>query len=278
MNKKLTRILSGTLSLVFVGQVMIYGDGAAQGVLHADTIASAAEAIEEAKNADQLAAEFDEATAGLGNVEYFTSPESDEAGISALSEEDEDTTAFAETWDYTAKSFIHQLDVQTEGSLTITGKVCKGVVSGHAASDDTPIYVKIFDGDWNEVASVEVEDGGSYTVTANNSGEVRHVKFECDGYLPFYLKDFGSGAFQVGTGGSTDTVTLTPGDTTWNEEHENQWSDDVINASDSAYVQSCLGAYRGDSNFNPSMDADGDGTISQADLDAFCAFYESLCS
>lgn len=49
MNKKLTRILSGTLSLVFVGQVMIYGDGAAQGVLHADTIASAAEAIEEAK-------------------------------------------------------------------------------------------------------------------------------------------------------------------------------------------------------------------------------------
>ena len=47
MNKKLTRILSGTLSLVFVGQVMIYGDGAAQGVLHADTIASAAEAIEE---------------------------------------------------------------------------------------------------------------------------------------------------------------------------------------------------------------------------------------
>lgn len=50
----------------------------------------------------------------------------------------------------------------------------------------------------------------------------------------------------------------------------------MINASDSAYVQSCLGAYRGDSNFNPSMDADGDGTISQADLDAFCAFYENL--
>ena len=123
MNKKLTRILSGALSLVFVGQVMIYGDGAAQGVLHASSIASAAEAIEEAKNADQLAAEFDEATAGLGDVEYFASPESDEAGISALSEEDEDTTAFAETWDYTAKSFIHQLDVQTEGSLTITGKV-----------------------------------------------------------------------------------------------------------------------------------------------------------
>ena len=114
------------------------------------------------------------------------------------------------------------------------------------------------------------------SVTADNSGDVRHVKFECDGYLPFYLKDFGSGAFQVGTGGSTDTVTLTPGDTTWNEEHENQWSDDVINASDSAYVESCLGAYRGDSNFNPSMDADGDGSISQADLDAFCAFYEDL--
>ena len=32
MSKKLQRILSGTLAALFVGQVMIYGDGASQGI------------------------------------------------------------------------------------------------------------------------------------------------------------------------------------------------------------------------------------------------------
>ena len=54
MNKKLTRTLAGVMSLMFMGQIMIFGDGSAQGLLHADTIASAAEAIEGAKNKDQL--------------------------------------------------------------------------------------------------------------------------------------------------------------------------------------------------------------------------------
>lgn len=51
---------------MFVGQIMIYGDGASQGILHADTIASAAEAIEEAQNEDQLAEESEELTDDLG--------------------------------------------------------------------------------------------------------------------------------------------------------------------------------------------------------------------
>ena len=38
MNKKLTRTLAGVMSLMFMGQVMIFGDGSAQGLLHADTI------------------------------------------------------------------------------------------------------------------------------------------------------------------------------------------------------------------------------------------------
>ena len=46
MKKKLTRTLAGAMSLMFMGQIMIFGDGSAQGLLHADTIASAAEAIE----------------------------------------------------------------------------------------------------------------------------------------------------------------------------------------------------------------------------------------
>ena len=41
MTKKLTRTIAGVMSLMFVGQIMVFGDGASQGILHADTIASA---------------------------------------------------------------------------------------------------------------------------------------------------------------------------------------------------------------------------------------------
>lgn len=285
MTKKLTRTLAGVMSLMFVGQIMVFGDGASQGILHADTIASAAEAIEGAKNKDQLAKEFEEATKGLGEVDYFELPESVEQNIMTYSSrteaqvEAETESASDFTWDFTAKSYIQYLKeatgVQDTSALTITGKVQKGTVNGHAASDNTPIYVRIFDGDWNEIESWEVSEGEEYTATVTGSG-VHHVKFECDGYLPFYLKDFGTGSFQIGSGDSLDTVTLVPGDTIWNEDNANQWSDDVINSSDLAYVQSCYGAYRGDPGFNPSMDHDGDGIVGDADWDYFYRLYEEL--
>ncbi len=267
MNKKIKQTLAGALSLMFVGQVMIYGDGASQGLLHADTIASAAEAIEGRKNADQLAKEFEEATKGLGEVEYFGSPENEINLVrNDIDSEESD-----------ANIMLLNENNKTEyaAELTVTGYVKKGIVSGHSALDNTPIYVRIFNGNWEEIASQEIENGGSYTVTADPS-EVYHVKFECDGYLPFYLKDFGTGAYQIGSGESLDTVTLVPGDTTYNEDNDNQWSDDVLNASDATYVESCLGAYRGDSNFNPHMDADGDGLISDAENHDFLQFYNDL--
>ena len=285
MNKKLTRTIAGVMSLMFVGQIMVFGDGASQGILHADTIASAAEAIEGARNKDQLAKDFEEATKGLGEVDYFELPESVEQNIMTYSSrteaqvEAETESASDFTWDFTAKSYIQYLKeatgVQDTSALTITGKVQKGTVNGHAASDNTPIYVRIFDGDWNEIESWEVSEGEEYTATVTGSG-VHHVKFECDGYLPFYLKDFGTGSFQIGSGDSLDTVTLVPGDTIWNEDNANQWSDDVINSSDLAYVQSCYGAYRGDPGFNPSMDHDGDGIVGDADWDYFYRLYEEL--
>lgn len=253
MNKRIRKLLSGVLAVMFVGQVMIYGDGSSQGIAHAETIAGIKESLQLSENADELAQDFESAVDGLGEVDYFGSPE---AVIAAYSAELSDEVSFAT-------------------GLTITGKVQKGVVSGHAASDDTHIFVRIFNGDWAEIASKEISDGDSFSVSASGS-DVYHVKFECDGYLPFYLKDFGTGKYQVGSGNSWDTVTLVPGDTTWNEDNANQWSDDVINSADAAYVQSCLGATRGDSDFNPSMDTDGDNVISQADLDAFCDFYENL--
>ena len=278
MNKKLTRTLAGAMSLMFMGQVMIFGDGSAQGLLHADTIASAAEAIEEAKNKDQLAKEFEEATKDLGKVDFFdvtedknetaNNEEIAEDDISVQSESDEavqnHAAAIATASDGNAPA----------GELTVTGIVKQGVING--IQDKTPIYVRIFDENWNELEYQELQSGDSYTVTASSGSGVYHVKYESDGYLPFYLKDFGTGTYTVGSGDSRNAVTLVPGDTTWNEEHDNEWSDDVINGKDLAYVQSCLGAYRGDSDFNPSMDADGDNIISPADLKAFCDFYDHL--
>ena len=280
MNKKLTRILAGVLSLMFMGQVMVFGDGSAQGLLHADTIASAAEAIEGAKNKDQLAKEFEEATKDLGKVDFFDVPEAVNQNVMAYNSTEVQTEAASDfTWDGTAKSYIQYLKElsgsQDAATLTVTGKVQKGTVDGYATSDNTPIYVRIFNGNWEEIAYQEISDGGEYTVTAGGS-DAYHVKFECDGYLPFYLKDFGTGAYQIGSGKSWDTVTLVPGDTTWNEENDNQWSDDVLNSSDVSYVESCRNAYRGDPGFNPSMDHDEDGMVSDADWDYFYRLYEEL--
>ena len=280
MNKKLTRTLAGAMSLMFMGQVMIFGDGSAQGLLHADTIASAAEAIEGAKNKDQLAKEFEEATKDLGKVDFFDVADEKENGTVV----NEDTAkndiavqsdeAGAAVQDRSAAVMAASEGDAPAGELTVTGIVKQGVING--IQDKTPIYVRIFDENWNELEYQELQSGDSYTVTASSGSGVYHVKYESDGYLPFYLKDFGTGTYTVGSGDSRNAVTLVPGDTTWNEEHDNEWSDDVINGKDLAYVQSCLGAYRGDSDFNPSMDADGDNIISPADLKAFCDFYDHL--
>ena len=281
MSKKLSRIIAGSLSALFVGQALIYGDGTSLGILHAETIALAINAKETAKNEEQFAKEFEEAVKDLGKVDYFELPEAVEQNIMAHKSRTKARAASesAFVWDYTAKSliteYVKQTSISSTSELTVTGKVCKGTVNGYVASDSTPIYVRIFNGNWEELAYQEVSDSGEYCVIADGS-DVYHVKFECDGYLPFYLKDFGTGAYQIGSGESKDTVTLVPGDTTYNEWENNQWSDDVLNGNDLAYVQSCLGATRGDSDFNPTMDADGDGFISQNDLDEFCEFYEDL--
>ena len=244
MNKRIQKLLSGVLAVMFVGQVMIYGDGSSQGIAHAETIAGIKESLQLSENANELQQDFESAVDGLGEVEYFGSPES---GIMMMNETGESDISFAE-------------------NLTITGKVQKGVVSGHTASDDTHIFVHIFNGNWEEIKFAEISDGENYTVDASGS-DVYHVKFECDGYLPFYLKDFGTGKFQVGSGDSLDTVTLVPGDTTYNEENDDQWSDDVINANDASYVQQFIGKRKACGNYEADFDLNDDGSIDAEDLE-----------
>lgn len=161
-------------------------------------------------------------------------------------------------------------------NLTVHGYVHKGSVENFNIRDTEPIFVRVFNGDWSEIAAAEVAADGSYTVIASGS-DTYHVKFECNGYLPFYLKDFGTGSYLVGSGDSTDTVTLIPGDTTYNADNNNQWSDDVLNANDLAYVQNCVGATSYvTKDFNLSMDTNDDGIITQEELDNFCTFYTNL--
>lgn len=210
MNKKLSRILAGTLSVMFVGQ----------------------------------------------NLPFITS--------------------FAEEKIQDEVSYSVQTDTSYATDITIHGYAQKGDVDSYDVRDTEPIFVRVFNGDWSEIAAVEVAADGSYTVIASGS-DTYHVKFECNGYLPFYLKDFGTGSYLVGSGDSTDTVTLIPGDTTYNADNNNQWSDDVLNANDLAYVQNCVGATSYvTKDFNLSMDANDDGIITQEELDNFCTFYTNL--
>ncbi len=71
MIKKFQRILSGVLAAMFVGQVMIYGDGSSQGIAHAETISEIKESLQLSENADALQQEYENSIDGLGEVDYF---------------------------------------------------------------------------------------------------------------------------------------------------------------------------------------------------------------
>ena len=61
------------LSVMFVGQVMVYGDGNSQGIAHAETIGAIKESLQLSENADELQKEFENAVDGLGEIDYFAS-------------------------------------------------------------------------------------------------------------------------------------------------------------------------------------------------------------
>ena len=71
MVKTHNRIIAGVLSVLFTGQIALFGDGTSKGILHPDTIAYAAESIKEKKTEKELADEFEKAVSELGQVDYF---------------------------------------------------------------------------------------------------------------------------------------------------------------------------------------------------------------
>lgn len=263
MVKTHNRIIAGVLSALFTGQIAMFSDGTAKGILHPDTIAYAAESIKEKKTEKELAEEFDQAVSELGQVDYFD--ESDSSKSSNSLKRSRAKAAESDPMD----------DVSS--SLTVSGKVTLGEVSGHTRTDNPPIYVRIYTGDWQELTHQTIHNGETYNVSFESGySDVYHVKYECDGYLPFYLKDYGTGSFVVGSNGSHDTVTLVPGDTTYNTESNNQWSDDNLTSDDAQYVSSCLYAVRGASDYLDWLDYDGDGEISQDDVNAVQEIYADM--
>ena len=157
MNKKLSRIVSGVLSVILVGQVLIYGDGSSQGIAHAETIAEIKESLQLSDNADELKQEYNNAVDGLGKVEYFRNPER-----AALYSSNTGEPSVAEA-----------------GGLSISGYV--GQYGTY--SDLTKVKILIFDG-WDLANQTTANANGFFTVSAYNLGPDTNVKIECDGYLP----------------------------------------------------------------------------------------------
>ena len=279
MHKIFKKATAGVLSFLMAAQVMIFGDGTAQGILHADTLAEAAEHVETYKNARQLKDEYDSAVEGLGEVEYFSVDNETESSyddfVSVMSDENAD--------EMTPFSLFSARSSERSTLFNVQGRVQKEIFQERY--DDIPVYVIIFDAGWNELTRQQVADDGSYSVTAEGYS-VYNVKYECDGYLPFFIRNYGTGSYLIGTGESEDTITLIPGDTTYNAENGNQWSDEWINSADHEYVLECsyderfgrddrYRSYRGDSDYNPTMDMDAGGTVSDTELQEFCEFYTS---
>ena len=237
--------------------MLVSSDGMTPGILHAQTINDITQGMLFNVQKRILANEYEATVENLGEIEYFE--DSDPVVYTteiATEEETEEVLQYPET-------------------LTITGYIRKGEVPGHTATDNTPIKILVYDGEWNLLEEYITENNQGYEITTNVS-DVVNIKFECDGYLPMYLREFGTGAYLLGSGESEDTITLIPGDTKYNKDTENSWSDDRLDENDALFVESCLGAKLFEStDFNFTMDLDDDGLITQEELASFCELYNN---
>lgn len=235
MKKLISKLLSGTLALMFVGQIMIYGDGSSQGIVHAETINQIKKDIQLSKNADELAQEFDTAIEGLGEVDYFSVNEN-------------------------KSKAVKKAQSKAASGLNITGYVGQYGTN----SDLSKVKILIFN-DWDLAAEAYANADGSFSVSAGGLGASTNVKIECDGYLPRFYKNMGHGSYQFGTADNPEM--LYPGDSTYNENDNDQWSDEVINANDASYVHGFIGKRKATGDYVADFDMNGDGSIDAEDLD-----------
>lgn len=158
-------------------------------------------------------------------------------------------------------SFFGNRNIDTIDSLEISGYV---ELEDNRASE---ISVIIFDDNWNTIAETTVYPNEYFSISANNirnSTSTTHIKIECNGYLPRFYKDMGFGSYQLGT--SENPEILYFGDTTYNPDAANQWSDESINYNDLVFVSSQIDKRKGDENFDDRYDLDNDGLINNDDI------------
>ena len=235
MKKLISKLLSGTLALMFVGQIMIYGDGSSQGIAHAETINQIKKDIQLSKNADELAQEFDSAIEGLGEVDYFSVNEN-------------------------KSKAVKKAQSKAASGLNITGYVGQYGTN----SDLSKVKILIFN-DWDLAAEAYANADGSFSVSAGGLGASTNVKIECDGYLPRFYKNMGHGSYQFGTADNPEM--LYPGDSTYNENDNDQWSDEVINANDASYVRGFIGLRKATGDYVADYDFNDDKSIDNKDLE-----------
>ncbi|MDO5149648.1 MAG: polymorphic toxin-type HINT domain-containing protein [Oscillospiraceae bacterium] len=254
-NKIFKKATAGVLSFLMAAQVMIFGDGTAQGILHADTFAEAAESIEKLNEKQQLAEEFKEKVSRLGEINYFDIP--DETSLFSMRSQG------PEELDFGSEEEIMSLEAGTgipiipydlpevSGSLTVTGSV-----SLSDERDCSKAKVFLFDSEWQVAAETTVNADGSFTVSASGlSSMSTHIKLECDGYLPRFYDGMGYGSYDI------EENILFFGDTRYNAAENNQWSDNVIDQNDAAFVWECIGERRASGNYDATFDLNNDGKI-----------------
>lgn len=150
-------------------------------------------------------------------------------------------------------------------------------ISGYVTLEDSrtaEISVLIFDDNWNTIAETKVCSGQYFSVSASNIrsfSSTTHVKIECNGYLPRFYKDMGVGSYQLGTAESPEILYF--GDTTYNPDVNNQWSDEVINYNDLSFVNDQIEKRRPDDNYDERYDVNSDGVIDNSDADAIVEYY-----
>lgn len=143
-------------------------------------------------------------------------------------------------------------------------------ISGYIGLEDNrteEISIIIFDDNWNSLAETTVYPNEYFSISANgikNSTSTTHVKIECNGYLPRFYKDMGFGSYQLGTSEKPEVLYF--GDTTYNPDAGNQWSDEVINYNDLDFVSNQIDKRKSDENFDDRYDLNNDGLINNDDI------------
>lgn len=256
--KKRNRVIAASLSALFLSQILIGGSGNNKGLLHPENIAYAIDSIKLKINADELKEDFKENTAGLGEIDFFdvaygNSTRSKKRSLSS-------SRGFGD-------------------NLTVSGTIMLGNVDGYETSDDQPIRIIIFDGNWTPLVNETYHNGDQYSVSVSASGsDVFHVKYECDGYLPAILRNIGTGSFVLGSNGSADTLTLVPGNSTFRNDENDYWNEENLTADDAQYVRTFIGAQEGTDDYQSYMDKNADGEIDEFDAGWFESAYSGNVS